>query len=171
MTTLIFLAIWVALAIAIGIRAKTRGRSKGALIFWSLAISPLLAAIFLFLLPVKPPPAPQKHLELESDESRRTRLKRQDLQAIFGSVAAVAAILGLFLFFWLSAANAQESRSFYDRNGSFSGSTITRGNSTSVYDKNGRFDGTVIRNNNGTSSVYDRNGHFTGSTTNTTQPK
>ena len=63
------------------------------------------------------------------------------------------------------------SRSFYDRNGSFAGSSVTHGNSTSVYDRNGRFDGTAIRNSDGTTSFYERSGHFTGSSTNTTQPK
>jgi hypothetical protein len=69
-----------------------------------------------------------------------------------------------------TAANAGErdqSRAFYDRNGSFSGSTIQHGNSTSAYDRAGRFDGTAIRNSDGTTSFYDRNGHFTGSA----QPK
>jgi hypothetical protein len=37
------------------------------------------------------------------------------------------------------------TRSFYDRNGSFAGSSVTHGNSTSVYDRNGRFDGSAIR--------------------------
>ena len=67
----------------------------------------------------------------------------------------------------LRSAHAGESRAFYDRNGSFSGSTIQHGNSTSAYDRAGRFDGTAIRNSDGTTSFYDRNGHFTGSA----QPK
>ncbi len=65
-------------------------------------------------------------------------------------------------------AEPSTSRSFYDRNGSFSGSSLTRGNSTSFTDRNGRFDGTAIRNSDGTTSFYDRNGHFTGSVINTT---
>lgn len=68
----------------------------------------------------------------------------------------------------VSAAHAQESRSFYDRNGSFAGSSMTHGNSTSFTDRSGRFDGTAIKNSDGTTSVYDRSGHFTGSTVNTT---
>ena len=40
----------------------------------------------------------------------------------------------------------QSSRSFYDRNGSFAGSSVTRGNSTSVYDARGSFAGSTIRN-------------------------
>ena len=59
------------------------------------------------------------------------------------------------------------SRSFYDRNGSFAGSSVTRGNSTSFTDRNGRFDGSAIRNSDGTISFYDKSGHFIGSVTNT----
>jgi hypothetical protein len=63
------------------------------------------------------------------------------------------------------------SNAFYDRNGSFAGSTIEHGNSTAGYDRNGKFDGTAIRNSDGTTSFYDRSGHFTGSRSNTTQPR
>jgi hypothetical protein len=67
-----------------------------------------------------------------------------------------------------ASAEPQQSRSFFDRNGSFSGSSTTHGNTTTFTDRNGRFDGTSIRNSDGTTSVYDRNGHFIGSSTNTT---
>jgi hypothetical protein len=79
----------------------------------------------------------------------------------------LAGVVALFLATAVSAASAQ-TRSFWDRNGSFAGSSVTRDNSTSFTDRNGRFDGSAIRNSNGTTSFYDRNGHFTGSTT--TQP-
>lgn len=69
----------------------------------------------------------------------------------------------LFLVAKCSAAQAEDTRSFYDRNGSFAGSSSTNGRNTSVQDRNGSFSGSVIRNSNGTSSFYDRNGHFTGS--------
>jgi len=69
------------------------------------------------------------------------------------------------------AGERDQSRSFYDKSGSFAGSTMTHGNTTSAYDKSGRFDGTAIRNSDGTTSFYDKSGHFTGSSTNTTQPK
>jgi hypothetical protein len=65
-------------------------------------------------------------------------------------------------------AEPASSRSFYDRSGSFAGSTTTRGNSTSAYDRNGRFDGSAIKNSDGTTSFYDSRGRFTGSSTNTT---
>jgi hypothetical protein len=64
-----------------------------------------------------------------------------------------------------------QSRSFYDRSGSFAGSSVTRGNTSSFYDKSGRFDGSAIKNSDGTTSFYDARGRFTGSSTNTTQPK
>lgn len=68
-------------------------------------------------------------------------------------------------------ATGPRTESFYDRNGSFAGSTSTRGNSTTFTDRNGRFDGTAIQNSDGTTSFYDRSGHFTGSRSNTTQPR
>jgi hypothetical protein len=71
----------------------------------------------------------------------------------------------------LAAAQQSTSRSFYDRNGSFAGSSVERGSSTSLYDRSGKFDGSVIRNSDGTRSFYDARGHFTGSSTNTTQPR
>jgi hypothetical protein len=85
------------------------------------------------------------------------------------TLACIMALLVIAMWF-ISAAGAEpsSSRSFYDRNGSFAGSSVTRGNATSFTDRNGRFDGTAIRNSDGTTSLYDRNGHFTGSVTNTT---
>jgi hypothetical protein len=59
------------------------------------------------------------------------------------------------------------TRSFYDGNGSFAGSSSSHNNNTSFSDRNGRFDGSAIRNSDGTTSFYDRNGHFTGSAVNT----
>jgi len=64
-----------------------------------------------------------------------------------------------------------QSRSYYDRNGSFSGSSIDHGKDASFYDRDGKFSGSAIRNSNGTTSFYDKNGHFTGSSTSTTQPR
>jgi hypothetical protein len=82
----------------------------------------------------------------------------------------MAALIIAALIVWLASALAEPSsaRSFYDRNGSFAGSSTTRGNSTSFTDRNGRFDGSATKNSDGTTSFYDRNGHLTGSTVNTT---
>lgn len=66
---------------------------------------------------------------------------------------------------------SQRSESFTDRNGSFAGSSSSRGNSTTFTDRNGHFDGTAIRNSDGTTSFYDKSGHFSGSRSNATQPR
>jgi hypothetical protein len=80
--------------------------------------------------------------------------------AIIAAVVLLALLIGGF-----GRARADERRSFYDRNGSFAGSTTTydNGKRTSAYDRNGRFDDNAIRNSDGTTSFYDRNGHFVGS--------
>jgi hypothetical protein len=78
----------------------------------------------------------------------------------------------------LAVAQQSTTRSFYDRNGGFAGSSVTtprgqvQGSGTSsFYDSSGHFTGSAIRNSDGTTSLYDRNGHFTGSSTSTTQPR
>jgi hypothetical protein len=85
------------------------------------------------------------------------------------TLACMVLLIIVALITWLTSAMAEQSssRSFYDRSGSFAGSSVTRGNSTSFTDRNGRFDGTAIKNSDGTTSLYDRNGHFIGSTVNT----
>jgi hypothetical protein len=72
----------------------------------------------------------------------------------------------------LAAAQQSTSRAFYDRNGSFAGSSVTtpRGpvqgsGMSSFYDGSGRFSGSAIHNRDGTTSFYDKSGHFTGSST------
>jgi hypothetical protein len=63
----------------------------------------------------------------------------------------------------LSSPACAQSRSFYDRNGHFAGSSSTHGNQTTFTDRNGRFSGSAIRNSDGTTSFNDRSGHFAGS--------
>jgi hypothetical protein len=72
-------------------------------------------------------------------------------------------IIAAAILLTATALAAAQSRAFYDRDGRFAGSSVTRGNQTSFTDRNGRFDGTAIRNSDGTTSFYDREGHFTGS--------
>lgn len=62
-----------------------------------------------------------------------------------------------------------QTRSYYDHNGSFAGTTNRHGNdnTTSAYDRSGSFAGSSIRNSDGTTSFYDRSGHFTGSSVDT----
>lgn len=88
-------------------------------------------------------------------------------ESFMTKLSVIAALAAGFL----SSANAEPwtSRSFYNERGHFSGSAITRGNSTSTYDSSGRFSGSTIRNSNGTTSFYDRNGRFIGSSTNRTR--
>jgi len=64
-----------------------------------------------------------------------------------------------------------QTRSYFDRNGSFSGSSIDHGKDASFYDRGGKFSGSAIRNSDGTTSFYDKSGHFTGSSHSTTQPR
>jgi len=82
-----------------------------------------------------------------------------------------ATLIGLFAAaFAISAARSEpfNTKSFYDSNGSFAGSSSATGrNSTSFSDRDGRFSGSSIRNSDGTTSLYDARGHFTGSVTNT----
>jgi hypothetical protein len=82
------------------------------------------------------------------------------------TIIAVLALLA-------SPALAQQStsRAYYDRNGSFAGSSTTHGNQTTFTDRAGKFEGTSIRNSDGTTSHYDRAGRFIGSTTTTTTPR
>ncbi len=64
---------WIGFSIAVGTAAGPRGRSQGAWLLLSLAISPVLAACFLFALPpLKPAPVDDP---LESPELRE-RFKR-----------------------------------------------------------------------------------------------
>jgi hypothetical protein len=53
-------------------------------------------------------------------------------------------ILATVLLPSLAFGQSSISRSFYDRNGSFAGSSVTRGNETSFTDRNGRFNGTAL---------------------------
>ena len=87
------------------------------------------------------------------------------------AVAVVSIVGALFAASFAHAGERDETRSFYDKSGSFSGSSIQHGNSTSVYDKAGKFEGTVIKNSDGTTSFYDKSGKFTGSSHSTMQPR
>jgi hypothetical protein len=63
-------------------------------------------------------------------------------------------------------AQTAPSRSYYDSNGHFAGSSSTsgtNGNTTTFTDRNGHFNGSAIRNSDGSRSFYDGRGHFSGS--------
>jgi hypothetical protein len=66
---------------------------------------------------------------------------------------------------FIGAAHAQ-SRSFYDAQGQFAGSSVTHGDSRSFYDRQGSFAGSAVRYGN-QSSHYDQQGRFVGSSINT----
>jgi uncharacterized membrane protein len=77
----------------------------------------------------------------------------------------LALIAALLLALASTTAHAQtSSRSFYDSQGRFSGSTITtpRGDSSS-FDRSGHFQGSASRRPDGSISIYDSNGHYLGS--------
>jgi hypothetical protein len=93
------------------------------------------------------------------------------VDALAVSVFALALLWVCFAFADPLNSSRDRSDAFYDRNGSFAGSTITHGNSTSAYDQAGRYDGQAIRNSDGTTSFYDHSGHFVGSRSSTTQPR
>jgi YD repeat-containing protein len=71
----------------------------------------------------------------------------------FFAIAAFALTVG--------SASAQ-SRTYYDGQGRFAGSSVTRGHSSSYYGGNGQFAGSSVRHGNST-SFYDGQGRFTGS--------
>jgi hypothetical protein len=62
-----------------------------------------------------------------------------------------------------------QGRQFYNANGSFAGSSVTRGKSSSFYDGAGRFSGSSVRHGKW-ESFYDHQGRYGGSTI-TTSPR
>jgi hypothetical protein len=80
-------------------------------------------------------------------------------------VGAVFALFLIILFAAMAASNSARSQtsSFFDKNGSFAGSSVrTSPSSQSFFDKSGRFEGTTKTIGNQT-IIYDKNGHFQGS--------
>jgi hypothetical protein len=78
------------------------------------------------------------------------------------SILIAAAIIALAM----PAAAQTATRSFYNGNGSFAGSSVTRANSSSFYDHQGSFVGSSVRHGTST-SLYDGQGRYTGSSINT----
>jgi hypothetical protein len=106
-------------------------------------------------------------LELELVRARLSQVRSETRQAnafwfwfYFKKAMFWAIVLWLIATF-IGAAHAQ-SRSFYDAQGRFAGSSVTRGNSSSFYGSNGSFAGSSVRNGNST-SFYDGQGRYTGS--------
>ena len=61
---------------------------------------------------------------------------------------------------------AAQTRSYYNGNGGFAGSPVTRGNSSSFYNGSGSFAGSSVRHGN-TTSFYDGQGRYSGSSVGT----
>jgi hypothetical protein len=76
-----------------------------------------------------------------------------------------SALIVAALAMTVTSASAQ-SRSYYDEQGRFAGSSTTRGDSRSFYGSNGQFAGSAIRNGNST-SFYDGQGRYSGSSVGT----
>src|SRR5262249_43011084 len=66
------------------------------------------------------------------------------------------------------AGERDQIRSYYDRSGSFAGSSNSHGNTESYYDKSDHFSGSAIRNSDGTTSYFGPDSKFRGSSTDTT---
>jgi hypothetical protein len=71
----------------------------------------------------------------------------------------IAAIIALTV-----PAHAQQSSTFTDSNGRYSGSAVTRGNATSFTNSSGQFSGSAITHGNRT-DFYDARGRYQGTTT------
>ena len=74
------------------------------------------------------------------------------------SILIAAALIALAM----PAAAQTATRSFYNANGSFAGSSTTRGTSSNFYGSNGSFAGGSVRHGNST-DFYDAQGRYTGS--------
>lgn len=110
-------------------------------------------------------------LELELVRARLAQVRSEIRQAnafwlwfYFKKAVFWAVVLWLIATF-VGAAHAQ-SRSFYDGQGRFAGSSVTRGNSSTFYGSNGSFAGSSVRIGN-SRSFYDEQGRYTGSSINT----
>ena len=81
------------------------------------------------------------------------------------TLACITALLAIALAMWfISTVRAEPlaSRSFYDGQGRFAGSSVTRGKSTSFYGPNGRFAGSALQLGRST-NFYDSQGRNAGS--------
>lgn len=103
---------------------------------------------------------------LELDE---VRARRRELRAEI-AWRSIRGMLILAFLLWLAHALAAPakaetiSRSFYDGQGRFAGSSIRRDRTTNFYNNRGSLSGTAITHGNST-SFYDGRGRFVGSET------
>jgi Protein of unknown function (DUF4236) len=116
----------------------------------------------------------KQRLELDQMQAELRGFKRMRSNHELGKIVKTVVIGAVMVFLWAHFAKADPlttSRSFYDRDGHFDGSQISRGNSTSTYDARGSFAGSSTKLNDGSTSYYDRSGHFLGSSKDTTPPR
>jgi hypothetical protein len=111
-------------------------------------------------------------LELELVRARLCQVRSEIRQAnafwfwfYFKKAIFWAIVLWLIATF-VGAAHAQ-SRSFYDGQGRYAGTSVTRGNSSSFYGSNGSFAGSSVRGHGNSTTFYDSQGRFAGSSVNT----
>jgi YD repeat-containing protein len=103
-------------------------------------------------------------LELDEVRARRRELQAEIAWRSIRGMLILAFLLWLAHAFAAPAKAADQSRSFYDGQGRFAGSSNRYGRTTNFYDNRGRLSGTAIVHGNGT-SFYDGRGRFAGSET------
>jgi hypothetical protein len=103
-------------------------------------------------------------IELELARARLAQIQLETRQAgvlWFWYCAKRVLFFGLALWLLTTCAQAQ-TRSFYDDEGRFVGSSIQRGKWTNFHNGQGRFDGSTIRNGKW-ENTYDGSGRYVGS--------
>ena len=113
-------------------------------------------------------------IELARARLAQIRIEMRQAQALWGWWCFKRAVIwGLVLWVLVTIAGAAQaqsssSKTFYDQQGRFAGSSITRGNSSTYFDSQGRFNGSSVQYGNRT-QFYNYQGHFSGSTINTSE--
>jgi hypothetical protein len=108
----------------------------------------------------RPPPVSREHAQITELEALQIKLLQAQIREaelsnrILGQLWLRRCLRGVLFWgvvLWLlthfvhaASAASSVSRSYYAGNGSFAGSSITRGKSTSFYDHQGRFSGRAI---------------------------
>jgi hypothetical protein len=124
---------------------------------------------------LRPQPVPPHEelaaLELELVRARLAQIRSETRYANafwfwFYFRKAVFWAVVLWLLAMVAGAAHAQSRSFYDGQGRYAGSSTTRGNSSSFYGSNGSFAGSAIRRGKST-TFFDGQGNFVGSSINT----
>jgi hypothetical protein len=109
-------------------------------------------------------------VEIELARAKLAQIRSETRQAntlfawyFFKRVVFWGCVLWLLTTLMAPAKADSIRKTFYDRNGSFLGNSIERGNSGSYFDGAGRFSGSSLRVGNQT-LYYDYQGRYSGST-------